>query len=390
MMGNWIFRSPYCVVNPWNVCLSVLQMPENSIRTSTRPGAGSGKGHSRSSYRPGSSRVAARTESRTMGPCLERIVYVHGPKISRRLIDCVKDDHVTMALLAVRFHIFVLQNRGREGVEFERKFVDWLEAPVEFASGDLPRDCALEFKGKSGSQTRPAFRALNKEERRHRGRVGGTALHLQPALEVQAETDALFDITETGRVMAPRMGRRFDRVLIDKPARRIHAINAKIHHRTATRHCGIQKPVDRNPRYKEFAERSVHHVDAAERSVPNQLFQKQRGRLEIFSVSGHQAHVVMPASLDHLHGLCRDGSERLFAEHVLSGLCRTNRHGGVLSGRRGDVYCRDLRISQTSTVFIQCVPRPRPEFSRPFRSFLFVATYQRHEFGLFAVCARRT
>src|SRR3954447_16164 len=53
----------YCSVSPRKVCLSVPQMPEASMRSSTAPGSSaSGNGYSRTSSRPGASSVAAWTE----------------------------------------------------------------------------------------------------------------------------------------------------------------------------------------------------------------------------------------------------------------------------------------------------------------------------------------
>src|SRR4051812_41716502 len=67
MMGNGVERSysvpAYCSVSPRNVCLSVPQIPDASMRSSTAPGSSSsGYGYSRTSSRPGASSVAAWTE----------------------------------------------------------------------------------------------------------------------------------------------------------------------------------------------------------------------------------------------------------------------------------------------------------------------------------------
>jgi hypothetical protein len=66
MIGNGVERAysvpAYCSVSPRNVCLSVPQIPEASMRSSTAPGSStSGSGYSRTSSSPGAISVAART-----------------------------------------------------------------------------------------------------------------------------------------------------------------------------------------------------------------------------------------------------------------------------------------------------------------------------------------
>src|SRR6516162_11018881 len=385
MIGNSIFRSPYWVMHPSKVCLSVPQMPDSSMRMRTQPGAGSGRGNSRSSYRPGSARVAAKTESRAMRASLSRIAYAHGPKVSCRLVDRVKDDHLPLPFEAVRLHIFVLEDRSRKGVELQGKFVNHRKPFLEFAAGDLPTGFALVFEGKSGGQAHPTLCALNKNERRHGGRVTGTALHDQPAPEVQAETDALLDIRKADAIMAPGVRRGLDRVFVDKPPRRVHAVDAEIHQWTAARQGRVQEPGGRNARNKEFAEGCVHHIDAAERSVPNELFQIQGGRLEILSVRGHQARIMLATSLYDCDRLRHGSRQRLFAQYVLSGLGRANRNRGMFSRRRGNVYSGNLWIGEACPVLVERVGKLCAKLGGQLCCFLLVAADQGNQFRLLAV-----
>src|SRR5829696_4283906 len=67
MIGNGVSVSAgvpaYCLVSPAKVCLSVPQMPDISIRSSSAPSASAGRGNSCTSYRPGATSTAARTRS---------------------------------------------------------------------------------------------------------------------------------------------------------------------------------------------------------------------------------------------------------------------------------------------------------------------------------------
>jgi hypothetical protein len=81
----------------------------------------------------------------------------------------MEDGHITMALYSIRLYIFVLQDGRGEGVDFQGKFVKNSELSLEFTARDLPGDRPFILEGKSGRQRSPAFRALNKDERRHGG-----------------------------------------------------------------------------------------------------------------------------------------------------------------------------------------------------------------------------
>src|SRR5262249_44424325 len=65
----------YCFVSPRKVCLSVPQMPEQVIRISVAPSAGSGRGNSSIPIRPGPVMTAARTPLKALdGLCADRLV----------------------------------------------------------------------------------------------------------------------------------------------------------------------------------------------------------------------------------------------------------------------------------------------------------------------------
>src|SRR5580693_2313518 len=109
----------------------------------------------------------------------------------------------------------------------------------------------------------------------------------QAAGETQSECDALLDITERCGMSAPASHVDFNRVFIDEPSRRVHAIDSQIHEWPTTGDIQVYQPWKRDSRNIELAEGTLDHVNAAKAEVLYQPLYVERTGFEVFSIGGH-------------------------------------------------------------------------------------------------------
>src|SRR5208337_659188 len=100
------------------------------------------------------------------------------------------------------------------------------------------------------------------------------------------------------------------------------------------------------PRADKDPERRMNVFQPPQSPAADQLLELETRRLKILTVANHQANGGSAASCDHLAALFHRIGHRLFAEHMLAGVCRLNGIVGVRAVVGSNVNGLHLRMTE--------------------------------------------